>query len=176
MTSHSAVSSTSRRRRAAPSAGHAAQAAVLARAFSQDEGVATRAGSAVLLLEPPHFGEGLVAGLAAPAQLVVAPHHCVLGQHRSQSDDEHLALLVEAADMLRGPQLTVLKRLDLAARDGQSVFAHVRLLLFESSRGPGARKKAGDGKYQLNHPAFWSVLRVHLGLALPRSYQPERKM
>jgi len=26
----------------------------------------------------------------------------VLGQHRSQSDDEHLALLEEPADMLRG--------------------------------------------------------------------------
>jgi len=42
--------------------------------------------------------------------------------------------------MLRGAQLTVLKGLDLTARDGQSVFAHVRLLSFESSRGPGTRQ------------------------------------
>src|SRR5262245_48949106 len=92
--------------------------------------------SAVLLLEPPHFGEDFMAGLAATARLVVASHHCVIAQYRSQSDDEHLALLVEAADVLCGPQLTVLKRLDLAARDGQSVFAHVRLLLFESKPRP----------------------------------------
>jgi len=63
----------------------------------------------------------------------------VLGQHRSQSDDEHLALLEEPADMLRGPQLTALKQLDLATRDGEIVFAHVRLLLFESSRRPGLK-------------------------------------
>jgi hypothetical protein len=54
----------------------------------------------------------------------------------------HLALLVEAADMLRGPQLPALKQLDLAARHGQSVFAHVRLLVFESSRAPACAKAA----------------------------------
>ena len=101
---------------------------------------ATRAGSAILLPEPLHFSESLPTGPAARAQLAVAAHECVVSQHCRQRDGEHLTLLVEAANMLRGLQLTTLKQLDLAARDGQRVFAHVRLLLFESSRGPRASK------------------------------------
>src|SRR5262245_12993973 len=87
-------------------------------------------GSSVLLLEPLHFGKRPASGLTARAQLGVAAHHCVVSQHRRQRGGEHLALLVEAADMLCGPQLTLLERLDLAARNSQGVFVHVRLLVW----------------------------------------------
>jgi len=73
----------------------------------------------------------------------------------SQSNDEHLALLVEAADMLRGLQLTALKRLDLAARDGQSIFAHVRFHSSSLSEALARAKKLAI----LNHPARRIALR-----------------
>jgi hypothetical protein len=114
------------RRAEAASRGRGAQSAPSAHASSRDEGKPLAPiGSSVLLPESLHFGKSPTAGATARAHLAVAAHHCVVSQHRRQRSDEHLALLVEAPDMLCGLQLTVLKRFDLAARDGESIFAHV---------------------------------------------------